>query len=122
MYSEGRYLYFNDLPSENSPIDGSAYPNQGPNGGWIADIAVPTTGGRVQSTTDALRVRGGPSTAYAAIAKIYNAEKFAVAGPSTYGTGCTAAWYKIYIPGDGNVVFGGTAQGWACGDYLTYTP
>lgn len=116
VWFENRYWYFLQLPSQNTPMDGSD--NQGPFGGWVADLAQPSFGAQVQSTTDGLRVRSGASTAYMTLGKVYYGQRFVRSGPVSHGSGCVQPWYKIYIPGDGNVEFGGIAQGWMCGDYL----
>ena len=117
-FSESRWWYFIHLPSTNSPIDGS-HPNNGAAGGWVADTVVPdSSAATVQVLTDSQRVQGGPSDAFVPIAKVYNADWFVTFGTPTPGSGCRTAWYKIYVPGDQNILFSGPSEGWVCGDYL----
>jgi hypothetical protein len=120
VWYEGRNWYFIQLPSQNSPIEGPE--NQGPFGGWVADLAQPTFAGQVESTTDGLRIRSAASTAYATLGKVYYQQRFARVGPSTYGSGCAQPWYQVYVPGDAGVEFAGAGTGWICGDYLTLIP
>jgi hypothetical protein len=120
VWYENRYWYFIHLPSQNAPIEGPE--NQGPFGGWVADLAMPTYAGQVLSTTDGLRIRSGASTAYATLGKVFVNQRFARVGPSSYGSGCAQPWYQIFVPGNADVEFAGPSYGWACGDYLAVSP
>ena len=69
----------------------------------------------IESTTDGLNVRTGPSSPdYATITQINLGQKFVAFETSNF-SGTT--WYKIYLPNAG-----GYATGWVSGDYVVQRP
>lgn len=113
------YWYFIHLPSANLPIDGVVdgvtYPNNGPNGGWVAgsEIALRQFTKQIvvsNVSVGGLHVRAGPGTNYTALAKLYDGQRFVSFDLPTGGPGCTTVWRRILL--SKNV---GQSDGWVCG-------
>ena len=125
---EGVDWYFIDLPSRNSPLTGSTFPNNDAHGGWISGAVAVVDSSATQlriADTSPHNVRSSADTGTSVIAKVYPEQRFVAAGSSTAGPGCTGPWYPIYLSGtsagdvssppDWNLP---STVGWICSDGL----
>ncbi|HEV8605567.1 MAG TPA: hypothetical protein VGQ99_09390, partial [Tepidisphaeraceae bacterium] len=113
----GATWYFVTLPSWNRPFDGSQYPNNGRNGGWVSGGVVSTgvSGQMIAAIADGVRIRKGPGTNFEVAGKAFLGDRFVTFGVPMSGQGSTKPWYKIYFPTKSGVT--DVTEGWISGDY-----
>lgn len=110
--------YFVDLPSRNSPLEGSLYPNNGPNGGWVSGgfVTLEPSTAPIKIVNLEYNVRSTAGTADSVIAKVYSGQYFVTAGLPMSGIGCSGQWYPVFVSGNSSVT---DTTGWICGDGTT---
>ena len=112
-FSEYNGWYQVYLPSEDGPATGWIQGTVDTSSGWINIVDNASDSDPLERFTG-VNVRLYPTTTASTIlTKVWQDQQFVIEGAPQSGSGCSASWYKIYLPNGA-----GAQYGWVCGQYV----